>query len=182
MQKISLVLMLLLLNIPLLKAQHCPFDNTGILVVRLVDAETGEKISGYVPVLGMRNVQTQQEGKNGQNPSDLYPFTKNQETFVPNPATTDENWLSDDYRFEKVRYSFAENDFIRPISMDLADYELIIRVKNESGEWMNIERIVESNEIIDLHKNIGGNWPDIYDLGETPPLSTPFTGLIIIEI
>lgn len=161
-------------------AQHCPFDNSGLLVVKIIDTKTKKPIKGLQPYLtiGLSSYD-RKETKNHQS---LYPFSKGDSLFVLNPKHTDKNW-TEGYHLEKINYSFAKGHFIRPISMDLKDNgSLSIGVIDKNGGNLGVYYSLTREDFYDLHDNFGHNWFEISKLKSTPPPSKPFNKLIIIEI
>lgn len=161
-------------------AQHCPFDNSGILVVSIVDAKTKKPITHIQPYLTIKSDSYSKKETKIQ--ASVYPFSQGDSLFVLNPKHTDKKW-TDGYQLQKINYHFAKGYFIRPISMDLEDIDnLNIGAFNKNGEDLGIYYTVTAQDFYDLHSNFGHNWFEISKLKSTPTPSKPFNKLIVIEI
>ncbi len=136
-----------------LKAQHCPFDNLGILVVCVIDAETNIPID---------EVSISLVDKSG---SPMKDWKDEWYHLVKNPERTDPNW--GDYQFKTIRYSFAEDHFILPISLSLENDELFIKVESLGNQFETKFHSLSADDFFDLHENIG-NWSELRNLKESP--------------
>lgn len=83
-------------------AQHCPFDNACILVVRPVDAQTGLLIDDITMSI---------QDSSGRILED---WNGRKLILIPNPKRTDTAWFPNDHNL--IRYSFAKDNYIRVVS------------------------------------------------------------------
>ena len=165
-------------------AQHCPFDNTGILVVQVIDKKTNKRIGNLTPYLKIveDSLYYTKKPVSVENYSSIYPFSQAAAQFVPNPARTKEDWIPG-YHFDSIHYTFAGDSYIRPVSMDLNFYyNMEIRIRDEDGNDLNVSYKVKPEDYFDLHLNIGDNWTEITELGCTPPTYFSFHHTITIEL
>ena len=145
-------------------SQHCPFDNAGILVLEVKDAEAGNQIR--------QNLRICLVDFQGELVCD---YKNEEQCFVLNPDSTSKDWYA--YNFEKIRYSFAEDNYILPLSMDFQGEGLAIQIVDTSGKYKSQKISISADSFFDLHDNIG-NWTEIDELMETPELAEPFVRLI----
>ncbi|KOF01671.1 hypothetical protein OB69_16380 [Roseivirga seohaensis subsp. aquiponti] len=168
------------LSLTYASAQHCPFDNSGLLVVSIVDAKTKKPVTHIQPYLTIKS--DSYDTKEAKTQASVYPFSQGDSLFVLNPKHTDKKW-TDGYQLQKINYHFAKGYFIRPISMDLENIDnLNIGAFNKNGEDLGIYYTVTAQDFYDLHDNFGHNWFEISKLKSTPAPSHPFNKLIVIEI
>ncbi len=165
--------------------QHCPFDNTGILVVQVIDATTNLERTDIVPYL-VTGASKKEEQLGIEEDHDFMQNNKlllDDTDFYINPSSTIKDWKPT-MGLDSIRYTFAEDHFIRTISMDLIHNfdSLLIRVKDGDGNDLGVQYHVKPEDIFDLHENIGEKWTTINELGETPNPLTPFTQLITITL
>jgi hypothetical protein len=161
-------------------AQHCPFDGTAILVVDVRDAETREQIRELrltiVDEAGRLVLQKSQAHIGSE-------FTEVPLVFYRNPTRTDPDWRP--YEFEKIRYSFARDDYILPLARYHGSELRMIKVEDIDGEangrYLCGIHVVKADDYFDLHDNVG--WPNIRNNPETLPPREEFhhTILILLE-
>ena len=146
-------------------AQHCPFDGMAILVVQLVDQETGEEIQhARISVCDTAG-------------NLVLNWDKKPLVFVRNPQKTEPDW--DYYNFEKIRYSFAEDHFILPLPYGFKNQELYLKVESALGQFETKLIPLQAENYFALHNNIG-DWTELYNRDESPEV--PFDQLIRIEV
>lgn len=158
---------LLLLSTTTLVAQHCPFDNTAILVAEVRDRESGEKLTRLS--LSLRDETGEIVIDRG----------KDTLTFCLNPDSIAGDWYP--YNFQKIRYSFAENNYILPLSFDFAGKKLFLHVSDPSGKYQSVAYPLSVDDYYNLHDNIG-DWTDLHALKETPSPYPAFDRLIRIAL
>lgn len=156
-----------LLSTVMLVAQHCPFDNTAILVAEVRDRESGEKLTRLS--LSLRDEAGEIVVDRG----------KDTLAFCLNPDSISGDWYP--YNFQKIRYSFAEDNYILPLSFDFAGQQLFLHVNDPSGKYPSVAYALSAEDYYDLHENIG-DWTDLYALKETPPPLPAFDRLIRIAL
>jgi hypothetical protein len=161
-------------------AQHCPFDGTAILVVDVRDAETRE------PIKGLRLTIVDEDGRQVLQKSQTHigsEFTEVPLVFIRNPARTDPDWRP--YEFEKIRYSFAGDNYILPLARYRGEAARLIKVEDIDGEangrYLCGIHVVKADDYFDLHDNVG--WPNIRNNPETLPPREKFhhTILVLLE-
>ena len=112
-----------------LSAQHCPFDNMAILVIRITDLDTGVRVQDATISLcdSEGNVLNDWQGR------PLF--------FVPNPEESDPEWM-EELHFERIRYSFAADYYILPISWNWAEETIFaeVRCSNPDAPVISISR------------------------------------------
>lgn len=156
-----------LLSTAPLMAQHCPFDNTAILVAEVRDRESGEKLTRLS--LSLRDETGEIVIDRG----------KDTLTFCLNPDSIADDWYP--YNFQKIRYSFAEDNYILPLSFDFAGKKLFLQVNDPSGNYPSVAYALSAEDFYDLHENIG-DWTELHALKETPPPHPAFDRLIRIAL
>lgn len=147
------------------KAQHCPFDYVGILVVSVIDPSTGEAID---------NASISMVDQAGNSAED---WRKEELLFVQNPASTDPYWTNDD--FKTIRYSFAGDNYILPLSLGFSDKEMQLKIESPNQAFEPIFYPLDPSDYFDLHDNIG-DWTQLRNLKESPKVD--FDQLIVIEV
>lgn len=160
-------LILWLLSTATLVAQHCPFDNTAILVAEVRDRGSGEKLTRLS--LSLRDETGEIVIDRG----------KDTLTFCRNPDSIAGDWYP--YDFQKIRYSFAEDNYILPLSFVFAGQKLFLHVSDPSGKYPSVAYALSADDYYNLHDNIG-DWTDLHELKETPPPYPPFDRLIRISL
>lgn len=153
------------------RAQHCPFDNACILVVRPVDAQTGLLIEDITMSIQDSSGRILEDW-NGQ-----------KLVLVPNPQRTDTAWFP--YNHNLVRYSFAAGNYIRVLSCTLntaARPRLVIEDSSarRTTHYKRIELPLTPAHLYSLHNNVG-NWTLLRNNVETPSPQEPFDKLITIH-
>jgi hypothetical protein len=150
-------------------AQHCPFDNLAILVVEVSDSTSMEKIYDLELVLRYEN-------------GDPVVLNYGQDTlfFRQNAPATSNEWYP--YNFKKIRYEFAEDNYILPLSMDFREKVLFIHIHDSSNTFNDQVVQVESKDYFDIHKNMGMMWYDIQDHISMPATQGTFNHLIKVSL
>jgi hypothetical protein len=130
-------------------AQHCPFDNMAIIVVEVSDSISMKKIYDLEIVLRHENGDAV--------------ISHNQDTlfFCQNPQATSNEWYND--KFKKIRYEFADDNYILPLSMNWKKESLFIHIHDPSNTFDDKVVRLEPKYYYDIHKNLGVNWYDIKD-------------------
>ena len=165
MKKITLILLICFTTS--ITAQHCPFDNTGLLVVNVVMEK------GYLNQLKiLRPILT-------------YVDNQNKEVRVPfmsNRFETDYfSWKRNHYNALHLRFDFAKNYFVTPIPIsDCKD--LAIHLEDEKGNIVVEKKSIKKDAIYDLHKNYGHNWSDFGKKDTIPTPKNKFDKLITITV
>jgi len=139
-------------------SQHCPFDNIAILVVDVRDSATNEQIDSIKISLCDSNFII------------LKDYMENELIFVKNPEKIYDDWFSSN--FTRVRYSFAEDNYILPFPNDAKFTEnTFIVIENLNPESKNDYNTstykLRKEDVYDVHNNIG-DWTDLHNLKETP--------------
>ncbi|MBR9920982.1 MAG: hypothetical protein GYB31_09095 [Bacteroidetes bacterium] len=166
MRTILISTIFLLIGMPFAKAQHCPFDNMAILVVDVIKAKSGVA-PDPVQISLCDSLGQTIDGWHGE------PLI-----FVPNPERTNAEW--DLRSFNTIRYGFAEDHFILPLSHSLKKEALYIKVEYTGmvEEKFFLHRL-SPNDFFDLHENIG-DWTETFTRPQTPEV--PFDKLIQITL
>jgi len=152
------ILFLIILLNDLGFSQHCPFDNLGIIVVDVRDSVSGEKID---------NLFIHLMDKNGITIED---FMHRKLIFVKNPVRNAQTWK--EYDFGKIRYSFADDNYILPLPLQFYGLNYFIEVKDTVNSVYKTRKIqVEKDFIYDLHPDVGHCWIEMLKFVETPKTS-----------
>jgi hypothetical protein len=163
----KIVLILLISITTKITAQHCPFDNTGLLVVNVV-MEKGHlnQLRILKPIL-------------------TYIDNQNEEVSVPfklNLYETDYySWKINHYNASHLRFDFAKNYFV--VSVPISDCKnLTIHLEDEKGKIVVEKKPIKKDAIYDLHKNYGHNWSDFGNKDTIPKPKNEFDKLITITV
>ena len=150
-------------------AQHCPFDNAAILVVDISDLLADSEIDSLRITLTDTNFTV------------LKNYDGYELIFKKNADKTTEDWYPNN--LDKVRYSFAEDNYILIFPNDAKFYkDTFIKV-----EYLKVDVFemftykVNKNDVFDVHENIG-NWTEINNLFETPKPRDEFHHTIKVEL
>ena len=132
MKKIFLLLTLLLANI-IARAQHCPFDGTGIIVVNIHGHEDNISISGLEVFLcdSLGNPYEQAPASNGRTHS----FDC---SFHQNPATTTfRGYIDNNHPAEprKIRFPFAGDDYVLLCERTYDTFKAYVKVIDPQGRF-----------------------------------------------
>ncbi len=152
-------------------AQHCPFDNACILVVRPVDAQTGLLIDDMTMSI---------QDSSGRILED---WNGRQLILIPNPKRTDTAWFPYDHNL--IRYSFAKDNYIRVLSCTLdAPARLQLVIEDSSAKrtrhYKRMTMPLTSAMLYSLHNNVG-QWTLLENNVESPPPQDPFDKLQTIH-
>ena len=80
--------------------------------------------------------------------------------FVQNPYSTNKSWLQDEkrnlrYAFEEIRYGFAEDNYILPMSWNYADSTLWMHIQDPAGKYEGKRIALTKENYFDLHEKCG---------------------------
>lgn len=165
-QKLTLFVFLLL---PLLSnAQRSPFDNSGVLIVQVVDADTGKALTDHTPVLE----PMAQHYKSGSSLGELARFMGFENTaengyrtpFHLNPESQPEG-ADMNLPFDEIHFQNLGSVFVLFVSLDLKDEHLQIGLYNEDGSWVAPPTIVEEKHYFDVYENMYGHWENVFENG-----------------
>jgi hypothetical protein len=144
-------------------AQHCPFDNKGILVVKVETEKTGHQIEMLQPILtylDKNNKQIRVE-------------------FIQNKHITNEFLWKRYHTITSLNFSFAKDYFTAEIPMDKFK-NVTIHLENLIGNTIGTYYNVKDEDIFDLHKNFGENWTEFKEGFSPKPLNS-FKHLITLK-
>lgn len=163
-------------------AQHCPFDNTCILVLQIVNNDDfKDGVTPYLTPIKKNKLLTLLNNKS-YSYSEFYPFSERDSTFFKNRKETIFDTTSR-YCFKCMSYSFAKDHYVRPISLDFKEYNnLAIAFKNNKGEILDFIYKLKPGDFYDLHAAFGHNWFDAMHMKTTPPPAVPFNNLITVSL
>ena len=141
--RLSFILWMLLVHLGVF-AQHCPFDNLAIIVVEVSDSISMKKLYDLDLVLRYENGDPV--------------VSHNQDTlfFCQNPQSTSSEWYHD--KFRKIRYEFADDNYILPLSMNWKKETLFIHIHDPSNTFDDEVVKLEPKDYFDIHENLGVMW------------------------
>lgn len=88
------------------------------------------------------------------------------------------------YEFKKIRFSFAQDNYILPLAPYHGAKTYMIKVEDIDGAangcYLGATYVVRAEDYFDLHDNVG--WPHIRDNTETLPPSQEFHHTITIRL
>lgn len=161
MKNIVLVLFLL---VSMSYAQHCPFDNKGLLVVKVEIKNSDKHYLFLQPVLTYTN-------KN--NESIRTEFHQNKQT------TNDYLRKLNNYNVSALRFDFAKNYFVVDIPMDDLK-NTTIHLEDENENIVGEKYAVKQEDKFDLHANYKNTWQK-FSSDFTPKPLNEFNSLIVLR-
>lgn len=162
--KLNIFRLLILLTFSLV-AQHCPFDNKGLLVVKVEIKNSDKHFEFLQPILTYTNE------KNIKVRKELY---KNK------PSTNDYLRKQNAYDIAALHFDFAANYFVTEIPIQELKNS-IIHLEDENGKIVGEKYVVKQEDKFNLHKNYFNTWYKFTEKFTPKPLNS-FKQLITLKV